>query len=194
MCQKKLIAITGGIGSGKSVVSSVLRNMGHSVYDCDYEAKRLMNTSPIIKQELITQFGDNVYYIDGTINKALLSSIIFNNRDALSRVNSIVHPVVKDDLQQWHNSHPHQFNFVETAILKEAGMISMVNVVWHVTAPIELRINRVMKRNNISREKVLERIYSQSTKLEDLSNPVLEIVNDEVTPILPQIISLLNAL
>ena len=189
-----MIAITGGIGSGKSVVARVLRNMGHNVYDCDMMAKQLMNSSPIIRQQLTAYFGEDIYTHDGTINKPLLSSIIFNNHEALDTVNGIVHPVVKDDIINWQKSHSLSHNFVETAILVEAGMQSMVDEVWNVTAPLETRIARVMSRNTTTRDKVLARIGSQSSSLSEVTIPVKTVVNDGVTAILPQIIALTNSL
>lgn len=194
MIAKKLIAITGGIGSGKSVVASVLRNMGYQVYDCDLQAKRLMNSSPIIRRQLTTRFGEDIYSSDSTINKPLLSSIIFNNHDALSAVNAIVHPVVKEDLFKWHHSNSATHSFVETAILVEAGMLTMIDEVWNVTAPVETRIARVIRRNSTTRDKVLERINSQSTTLSEVTVPVKTIVNDDTTAILPQVIDLLRSM
>ena len=188
----KLIAITGGIGAGKSVVSSILATMGYNVYDCDSRAKQLMNHSPIIKKELTSRFGKEVFDADGLLNKELLSSIIFNNADALASVNSIVHPVVKDDISSWHKSMMCPVNFVETAILAEAGMQTMVDEVWNVTAPIETRIKRVVMRNNTTAEKVLERINSQSTSLEMVTTPIKTIVNDGINAVLPQVINLLD--
>lgn len=194
MSPKKLIAITGGIGSGKSVVSRILCTMGYEVYDCDLQAKRLMHSSPIIRQKLTAQFGEDIYTANGTINKPLLSSIIFNDPKALATVNSIVHPVVKDDIINWHNSRKEGISFVETAILVEAGMQTMVDEVWNVTAPVETRIARVMSRNATTRDKVIERINSQSTSMSDVQVPVKTIVNDGNTAVLPQIITLLSNL
>lgn len=191
MTARRLIAITGGIGSGKSVVARILSNMGHKVYDCDLRAKTLMTTSPIIRRQLCELFGKDIYNLDGSINKPLLSSIIFNDHDALAAVNGIVHPVVKDDLLNWHNSQE-QHNFVETAILVEAGMHTMVDEVWNVTAPIETRISRVIKRNATTRDKVLERINSQSASMSEVTVPVKNIINDGNTAILPQLIALLS--
>ncbi len=192
MTARQLIAITGGIGSGKSVVARVLSNMGHEVYDCDLRAKTLMTTSPIIIQQLTERFGNNIYNLDGSINKPLLSSIIFNDHDALATVNGIVHPVVKDDLLKWHYSNQKSQSFVETAILVEAGMHTMVDEVWNVTAPTETRILRVIRRNATTRDKVLERINSQSASMSEVSVPVKNIINDGNTAILPQLIALLS--
>ncbi len=190
MASHKLIAITGGIGSGKSVVARVLRTMGYHVYDCDLEAKRLMACSPIIRQQLTACFGKEVYDSSGDINKPLLSSIIFNTPHALATVNAIVHPVVKDDLMAWHQSHPLDISFVETAILVQSGMHTMVDEVWNVTAPIETRIARVIDRNATTRDKVLERINSQSASLANVTAPVRTIINDGITAILPHILAL----
>lgn len=193
MTTNKLIAITGGIGSGKSIVARVLLNMGYQVYDCDHHAKQLMHSSPIIRQQLTTRFSDDIYNSDGTINKPLLSSIIFNDPKALAVVNSIVHPAVKDDIISWHNASPASLHFVETAILVEAGMQTMVDEVWNVTAPVETRIARVISRNATTRDKVVERINSQSTSLSDITVPIKTIINDGATAILPQIIALLGS-
>ncbi len=190
----KLIAITGGIGAGKSIVSVILATMGYNVYDCDSRAKQLMNHSPIIKKELTSRFGEDVFNADGLLNKELLSSIIFNNADALASVNSIVHPVVREDISTWHKSRMCPVNFVETAILAEAGMQMMVDEVWNVTAPVETRIKRVVMRNNTTAEKVLERINSQSTSLEMVTTPIKTIVNDGINAVLPQVMSLLSGL
>ena len=194
MMHKRIIAITGGIGAGKSVVSSILRVAGYQVYDCDSRAKQLMNTSEEIKNALTMKFGREVYNRDGTLNKTRLSDIIFNDADALHCVNSIVHPVVREDISTWHKSRMCPVNFVETAILAEAGMQMMVDEVWNVTAPVETRIKRVVMRNNTTAEKVLERINSQSTSLEMVTTPIKTIVNDGINAVLPQVMSLLSGL
>ncbi len=193
MTTKRLIAITGGIGSGKSMVARILSNMGHDVYDCDHRAKLLMTTSPVIRQQLTEHFGKDIYNNDGSINKTLLSSIIFNDPKALTAVNGIVHPVVKDDLINWHNTRPGCQNFVETAILVEAGMHTMVDEVWNVSAPLETRIARVISRNATTRDKVLERISSQSASMSAVTVPVKNIINDGNMAILPQIMALLRS-
>ena len=187
----KLFGITGGIGSGKSVVSSVLKLMGFAVYDCDSRAKWLMNTSPNIKNGLIAMFGNDVYDTGGMLNRQLLGSKIFNNQELLDRVNSIVHPVVKQDLAEWCNSQGTDVCFVESAILYESGLDSMVAGVINVSAPVELRIRRVMARSGLSAEQVQERINNQNKALHDAEKDY-EIETDEITPILPQIVRFLE--
>ena len=191
MKRKRIIAITGGIGAGKSVVSLILRNAGYGVYDCDAQAKQIMNESTSIRKALVQEFGPDVYDASGVLNRQALSSIIFKDNDALLFVNSIVHPAVRDDIAQWTNKQHGQIVFIETAILKEGGLDDMVHEVWNVVAPLELRIKRVMARNNASREQVTDRIKSQSDNCSGITKPITEIINDGTTALLPQIVTMI---
>lgn len=191
MSSTRLIAITGGIGSGKSVISDILRAMGHKVYDCDTRAKALMDTDESIKDDLINLISINAVRSDRTIDRKLLSEIVFNDSDALSRLNSIVHKAVRADLRRWRDTSSDKTVWVETAILYASRLDREVDEVWEVTAPTELRVQRVMKRNSMSREQVLARISSQSTTAAQLHPLTKTIVNDGVEPVLPQILSLL---
>lgn len=186
----ELIAITGGIGCGKSIVSLILKEMGYEVYDCDWKAKYLMDNSPTIKDCLKSTFGNDII-IDGTINRVKLANIVFNNKEKLVKLNNIVHSSVKEDLISWklENSHK-KLLFVETAILYQSGLDSIVDEVWEVNAPLEIRIERVMKRNNISRQDVLSRIESQ--KYEILAQADYIITNDDKVAILPQLVTILG--
>lgn len=191
MSSTRLIAITGGIGSGKSVISDILRAMGHKVYDCDTRAKALMDTDESIKDDLINLISIDAVRSDRTIDRKLLSEIVFNDPDALSCLNSIVHKAVRADLRRWRDTSPDKTVWVETAILYASRLDREVDEVWEVTAPTELRVQRVMKRNSMSREQVLARISSQSTTAAQLHPLTKTIVNDGVEPVLPQILSLL---
>lgn len=191
MSSTRLIAITGGIGSGKSVISDILRAMGHKVYDCDTRAKALMDTDESIKDDLINLISIDAVRSDRTIDRKLLSEIVFNDPDALSRLNSIVHKAVRADLRRWRDTSSDKTVWVETAILYASRLDREVDEVWEVTAPTELRVQRVMKRNSMSREQVLARISSQSTTAAQLHPLTKAIVNDGVEPVLPQILSLL---
>ena len=186
----ELIAITGGIGCGKSIVSLILKEMGYEVYDCDWKAKYLMDNSPTIKDCLKSTFGNDII-IDGTINRVKLANIVFNNKEKLVKLNNIVHSSVKEDLISWklENSQK-KLLFVETAILYQSGLDSIVDEVWEVNAPLEIRIERVMKRNNISRQNVLSRIESQ--KYEILTQADYIITNDDKVAILPQLVTILG--
>lgn len=187
----KIIAITGGIGAGKSVISRILEAAGYSVYDCDSRAKQLMNTSSSIKHALTSKFGSGIYS-NGTLDRQLLSDIIFNDNKALAFVNSVVHPAVRDDIKQWAQQQEHSLVFIETAILNEGGLDTMINEVWNVVAPVETRISRVMKRNSISREKVMERIAQQQDRPQGDNLIIIDIINDNTTPLLPQLINALE--
>lgn len=191
MYSTRLIAITGGIGSGKSIISDILRAMGHKVYDCDTRAKALMDTDESIKNDLIDLISIDAVRNDRTIDRKLLSEIVFNDPDALSRLNSIVHKAVRADLRRWRDTSSDKTVWVETAILYASRLDREVDEVWEVTAPTELRVQRVMKRNSMSREQVLARISSQSTTAAQLHPLTKAIVNDGVEPVLPQILSLL---
>ena len=183
----KVIALTGGIGSGKSVVSSILRIMGYVVYDCDSQAKKVMDSSEKIKRGLLDAFGYDCVDKDGLINRKYLGKVVFDNPKALSTLNGIVHSEVHKDLQEWTRIKKEEGNsyvFVETAILKESNLKDMIDLEWNVYAPIGLRIQRVMKRNNLSEVDVRARIKSQSST-DDMTE--FSIINDGVTAILPQI-------
>lgn len=189
----EIIAIAGGIGSGKSVVSAILRTMGYPVYDCDSRAKSLMRTDGRIKNDLLQYFGQNVFLADGnTIDTKYLSSVVFNEPSALARLNAIVHPRVREDFVTWARESG-SVVFVETAILKESGMDELVDAVWHVTAPEHERIRRVMLRNGLKEQEVMNRIRNQRP-LGGMSRPVIEINNDGEHSVLMQISSLVDAL
>ena len=188
-----LIAITGGIGSGKSVVSKALAMMSYPVYDTDSQARRLMTADETIKQELVRAFGPSVYDDDGNLNRASLASQVFNNQEALERLNHIVHPAVIRDLERWYVSSHSQHAFVETAILYQSGLDAVVDAVWRVDAPVQVRIDRVMLRSNLTEAQVAERIRAQQSEESHTASDAV-IVNDGVTPILPQIMRQLQVL
>lgn len=186
-----LTAITGGIGSGKSVVSRILSELGYEVYDSDSRAKELMDNSSEIKKALTEAFGEGVVNADGEIDRKLLSSIVFNNGDALKKLNSIVHKAVLDDIMKWCEKYVCYRLFVETAILYQSGLDKLVDEVWEVMAPEEIRIQRVMKRNNVSAEEASRRIESQRIKISTLHPRVFMIENWGNSAVLPQIKALL---
>lgn len=189
---KKLIAISGGIGSGKSVVSKILTHMHYCVYDCDSRAKILMDTSSTIKQQLKELISPEVINFNNDINRPLLSQIVFNNSTALATLNNIVHSAVKEDLLNWFQNVDSNIAFVETAILYQSKFDSIVDAVWEIEAPIELRIKRVMSRNNLTRDEVQARIDAQTFTPKELHQNTITIYNDNIRPLLPQICFYLN--
>lgn len=190
----KLIAITGGIGSGKSVVARLVQVMGHEVYDCDSRAKALMTENDEVRHRLIEAFGTETYHNDGTLNRQHLSEMAFGDDKALARLNGIVHPATARDMQQWAQRQADsgaRVAFVETALLRTAGLDRLVDEVWHVTAPASVRIPRVMARSGLTEQQVRERIAAQSVE-DALATGEQPIINDDVTAVLPQVLNLLS--
>ena len=190
----KVIAITGGIGAGKSVVSNILRFEGFEVYDCDAEAKRLMDESVEIHQMLCSDIHPHAV-VDGCIDRKLVSSIVFTDVEKLTKLNEMVHSSVRSDISRWIADRAGVTAlFIETAILYQSRLYSMVDMVVEVIAPKELRIQRVMQRNNMTRDEIEKRIESQNVAIDEQKKiKTINITNDGFTPILPQIKQLLGA-
>lgn len=192
----RAIAITGGIGSGKSVVSRIIRVLGYPVYDCDTEARLIMDSDPAISQRIADEISADAIGCDGRIDRPRLAGIVFADRHALDCLNSIVHTAVREHLQGWinaaHISSP--LCFVETAIPYQSHIDTMVDEIWEVDAPEETRIARVMSRNGISRDEVERRIASQRYTPERIHPCTHHIDNSSATPLLPQVQKLLSAL
>ncbi|MCM1517441.1 MAG: dephospho-CoA kinase [Pseudoflavonifractor sp.] len=186
---RHVTAITGGIGSGKSVVANMLTIMGYDVYDCDTRAKSLMDNSEVIRRRIADEISREAV-AGGVIIRKRLSDIVFNDTAALRRLNAIVHSAVREDLTAWLNSADGEM-WVETAILYESGLHRLVDDVWEVIAPMELRIRRVMRRNNMEYDDVLARINSQGFLPQERIT-TYEVINDDCVPLLPQINSLLR--
>ena len=155
------IAITGGIGSGKSYVSDLLQAAGIPVYNTDNEAKRLMLSDEGIRQDLIALLGEGVY-TDGALNKPMLASYLFAGPENAARINAIVHPRVKADFRRWMEEHEGQeIVGLECAILFEAGFADTVDAVVTVYAPESLRVERAMKRDGATEAQIRARIAAQ---------------------------------
>lgn len=198
-----LIAITGGIGSGKSVVSQLLRVMGHKVYDCDARAKWVMTHDDVLRDELITLFGPDTY-VNGQLNKPYLSARIFSNQEALAQMNACVHPAVNRDLQKQYRDYCQQYLrqhgsnadrpplfFFESAILFDSGFdkLSTPDLVWTVSAPLELRISRTCQRDHTTADKVLARIHAQMPQEEKEKRSDIVIHNDAEHSLIEQVVN-----
>lgn len=182
--------LTGGIGSGKSLASKIFRALQIPVFDADIEAKNLMNNNHYIREELCTLFGNDIYLPDGFIDRKRLAQIIFTDKEAIRQVNKIVHPAVRSWFVEWHSQQKSAYTIYEAAILFESGFSVQLDYNILMTAPPELRIERVMKRDNTTREKVLERMNNQWTdeKKQLLADYI--IVNDEETFLTPQVLDI----
>lgn len=191
------LGITGGIGSGKSIVSQLFRVMGIPVYDSDKESKRLTITDEGIRIQLTELVGKDVYADDGSLNKSILASWLFSCEEHTLKVNSIIHPVVKKDFLSWvkkQENAGYKACGIESAILIEAGFQDVVEKVVMVTAPLETRIDRTMQRDHASRESVINRIARQMNEEEKKEKADYVISNEENTPLIPQVCQVIASL
>ena len=177
--------ITGGIGSGKSYVCQRLKMHGIQVYDCDSAAKRLIRTSPDIRSRLTALIGDDAY-IGEALNKAAVARFLLASEENAKAIDAIVHPAVFQDFEE------SGMLWMESAILFESGIYRLVDRVVVVTAPEEVRIQRVMQRDSITREKVEQWMQRQWPQDEIRQRADFEIVNDGIADIDAQIEQLLN--
>lgn len=188
------IGITGGIGSGKTVVSTLLEIMGIPVYIADTESKRLTVESPQIRKQLTELLGEEIYQND-ELNKPLLASYLFSHPDHAQKINAIIHPVVKQDFQKWSSCRTHlPAVAMEAAILIEAGFSNEVDQIVMVYAPLDVRIQRAMLRDSATQEDIIRRIQSQMNDEEKKAKANFIIVNDGTTPLIPQLERLLKQL
>lgn len=186
------IGITGGIGSGKSVVSRILRCNGFYVYDCDTEAKRLMIENLEVKNALIDNFGNQIYTSEGNLNRQYLSTLIFENENMRGIVNGIVHKAVRDDIKR-KRELINGFLFIESAIINTGGLDKYCNRIWLVESDHQERISRLKQRDGLSHEEVLSRIKSQEREFENIpSEKLISIKNDSENSIILKIIGLLK--
>lgn len=188
------IGITGGIGSGKSVVSHLLKLMGVPVYISDIETKKLTATDDCIRRKLIALLGEDVY-AGGVLNKTLLATYLFSSSEHARQVNGIIHPRVKADFRQWSERHSgFPIIGIESAILIEAGFTGEVDVVVMVYASRETRLERAMKRDGATREMIENRMRSQMNDEEKCRQADFVIINDGETPLIPQVLELITSL
>jgi dephospho-CoA kinase len=175
------IGITGGIGSGKSYVCHLLQEQGYAIYDCDNAAKRLIKTSPEIRKRLTDLIGPDTYFDDGRLNKGAVAEFLLASESNAHAVDNIVHPAVFDDFSK------SGMEWMESAIIFDSGIYRLVDRVIVVTAPEEVRIQRVMQRDGISREKVKEWMSRQLPQEVVRLLADYEIVNDGQTDLNKQL-------
>ncbi len=156
----KKVAVTGGIGAGKTTVSNLFEKIGIPVFNSDEIAKELMHNDKQLKSDIIKAFG-NESYINNELNRAYLSDIVFNDETLLNKINSIVHPQVEKEFNQWLLNQQSKYIIYESAIIFENNSEDLFDKIICVIAPEEDVISRVMKRNNFSRDKVISIISNQ---------------------------------
>ncbi|MDG2372325.1 MAG: dephospho-CoA kinase [Flavobacteriaceae bacterium] len=156
----KIVGLTGGIGSGKSKVLNFFRDKGIPCYNSDKQAKLLVDTNPKLKRQIKKHFGDEIYKLDKLDSKTL-SKRVFNNSDDLNLLNSIIHPAIADDFLKFRTTNKSALLVKEAAILFESGGYKLCDYTILITAPINIRIDRVVKRDLTDRDEVILKISNQ---------------------------------
>jgi dephospho-CoA kinase len=185
------IGITGGIGSGKSLVCRIFQCLGVPVYDADSRAKVLMTTDGILINQIKKEFGNLAYNTDGTLNRKHIGEIAFGNPGKLKSLDALVHPRVADDYAVWTDTQSHPYVIKEAALLFEAGSYRSLDKIVVVSAPEELRIKRVVERDPHRTEQTLrEIIKNQMPESEKTSKADFVVMNDETRLVVPQVLEL----
>lgn len=188
----KVIGLTGGIGSGKSTVARIARQLGVPVFDADREALSLYDEDESLLAEVKEKFGDVVIQPDGRLNRQALASIVFNDAQALRQLNALVHPRVAKKFETWKNRQVSRMVIREAAILFESGSAADCDAVIVVTAPEALRIARVQKRSGLSEAEVRARMNRQWPEAQLVERADAVIVNDDKQLVLPQLMRMIQ--
>ncbi len=188
------VGLTGGIGSGKSLVANIFRHLGTPVFDADTESKKILDENPEMRVRLSEWFGRDIYK-DGSLDRAKLAGIIFTDPESLARVNGLVHPLVSSRFIDWCKENQHRKYLIhEAAILFESGFYKYLDTIIVVTAPENIRIHRVMNRDKATMESVRQRIQNQWTDEQRIPLAGYTIINDGDTALIPRILEIHNDL
>ncbi|MDD2278952.1 MAG: dephospho-CoA kinase [Bacteroidales bacterium] len=186
------VGIAGGIGSGKSMVSNILEAMGYPVYNADLEARTIVDTNNEVIEQIKSLFGIGIY-IEGKLDRAKVSMLVFNDKNLLQSLNSIVHPAVAHHFNAWKQTNANvKIAFKEAAILFESGAYKQVDMVVAVVAPQKLRIDRVCQRDGVTPEHVIQRMANQLSDEELVAKSNFVLVNDGIRLLLPQVTELVS--
>ena len=185
----KLIGITGGIGAGKSTVSTICKHLGFKVYNSDQRAKEIVSEDPIIKKKLISFFGNNIYK-NGVLDRKFLSDKIFNDKSSLEQINSIIHPAVKKDFNSWViNNSNEKILFKESALLLESGAYKELDKIILIVSDKNLRVSRVLNRDQKRSKKEIESIIDkQIDEVDAIKYADIVIDNNHKKMLLPSVI------
>ena len=185
------VGLTGGIGSGKTVVATIFRQLGVPVYDADKEARVLTETNKELKEKILTTFGSEFFNDDKSLNREKLGAVVFSDKEKLSMLNEIIHPVMKKHFAQWLvQNEKKKYIIKEAAILFESGSHTELDKIITIETPEELRISRVMERDNSSRDKFLSVMKNQWSDEERKAHSGFIITNDEQQLLIPQVLKL----
>ena len=185
----KLIGITGGIGAGKSTVSTICKHLGFKVYNSDQRAKEIVSEDSIIKKKLISFFGNNIYK-NGVLDRKFLSDKIFNDKSSLQQINSIIHPAVKKDFNCWvTNNSIEKILFKESALLFESGAYKELDKIILIVSDKNLRVSRVLNRDqNRSKKEIESIIDKQIDEVDAIKYADIVIDNNHKKMLLPSVI------
>jgi len=187
----KKIGITGGIGSGKTTICKFFELLNIPIYYADETSKYLLNNNLELKHKLIENFGNNLYDVNGLLNRSFFAKIIFSDKKLLEKANSIIHPIVRNDYKKWCETYKHfDYTIEESAILFESEINKDMDFVITVYTPINERIARVSKRDNLNKEQIMDRIKNQLPDEYKIKNSDFVIDNSNNVFIIPQIIEI----
>jgi dephospho-CoA kinase len=186
-----IIGLTGGIGSGKSTVARIFVSLGCDWYQADQVAKELYETDIVLRRAMEDTFGDQVY-TDNKLDRGYLAKIVFEDKDALNKLNQLIHPAVKRHFEKFALEHPKSIIVREAAILFESGSDKDCDLIVTVRCPEDIRIARVQKRDGLSADDILKRIKNQMTDEQRAEKSDEEIINDGKSLLIPQVVELLK--
>lgn len=188
------VGITGGIGTGKTVCCKIFELLDVPVYYADQRAKYLMQKDKVIKKKIIQAFGKESYWSNGKLNRSFLAREVFSDKKKTLKINSIVHPAVGKDLMNWFKRVTAPYALYEAALMYESGSTQFLDKIIVVSAPLQLRVARVMARDKISRKNVMKRISKQipQTEKEQLADEI--IMNDGTQSLIGQIVAMHHTL
>ncbi len=189
-----IIGLTGGIGSGKTIVSYLFKTLGCVIYNSDNRAKDLYFNSDV-KQQVVSLLGQEAYTINGDLNKVFISQVVFSDTDKLKKLNAIIHPAVKKDFDLFIKHFPSETLIIkETALLFEENIYKQCDATIIVVSPIELKVARIINRNAISKAEVEKKIVTQWSDEQKIPLADFVIINDEKQALIPQVIAIFGKL
>lgn len=183
------VGLTGGIGSGKTIVAHLFELLGIPVYYADARTKMLMNSNPELRAAIIQHFGEESY-INNQLNRSFLASVVFNDKEKLSLLNALTHPVTIRDAEEWMHQQSAPYAVKEAALLFESGATEKLDYVIGVYAPQHIRVKRVMERDHLDAAEVMKRISKQIDEEMKMKLCDFVITNNEQVPVIPQVIEL----
>ena len=188
-----VLGLTGGIGSGKTTVANIFKEFGVPVYNSDERAKWLMNNDSTLRSKISDLFGDESY-LNGELNRKLISSKVFKDSELLKKLNGLVHPVVGKDFEAWESRQTSDIVLKEAAILIESGAYKQVDKLIVIFAPVTVRIKRVLQRDKVTEEEVMHRINNQLSDEDRLKFADYIIKNDGEHLLIPQVKNIIKDL